>query len=278
MEEVRAVLDEAYDRFARPEFVLNDPVQVPRCFAKRKDVEIMAFLTATIAWGQRRTIISNAQNLAKLMDETPFDFVMNATRSDLSRLDRFVHRTFNGIDLHHFIRALRHLYTAHGGLESAFLNAGEFDDIATAIMRFRARFFEIDHPKRTLKHVADPGRGSHAKRINLFLRWMVRPADRGIDLGLWKRIPLAALHVPLDIHTGRVSRALGLLHRQQDDWKSVMELTGMLQKLDPVDPIRYDLALFALGVETSQQLAVGQRVSTTRATRMTPRSSLARSR
>jgi uncharacterized protein (TIGR02757 family) len=149
----------------------------------------MGFLTATIAWGQRKTIINNAFRLARLMDERPFGFVMNADRADLSRLSDFAHRTFNGIDLCHFVLALRHLYEAHEGLGGAFLNDGRFDDMAAAIPRFKLRFFAIDHHPRTRKHVADPSRGSNAKRINMFLRWMVRPDDRGIDLGLWHRIP-----------------------------------------------------------------------------------------
>ncbi len=251
---VKAILDGAYERFARTEFVRTDPVQVPRSFSRREDAEVIAFLTATIAWGRRETIIANARRLARLMDERPFDFVMNAEERDLSRLEGFAHRTFNAIDLRHFILALRHLCRTYGGLEDAFLTEGRFDDVATAIPRFKQRFFAIDHPPRTRKHVADPSRGSNAKRINMFLRWMVRPDDRGIDLGLWDRIPTSALHVPLDVHTGRIARELGLLTRKQDDWKSVIELTEILRQLDPIDPIKYDIALFALGADQGHQI------------------------
>lgn len=246
--EIKELLDEAYERYAHPDFTAADPIRIPKAFAQRRDAELIGFIVATIAWGQRRTIIANGEKLVQLMDEAPHDFVMHASERDLERLERFVHRTFNGTDLRHFILALRHLNTVHGGLENAFLDNGTFGDAAEAIARFRARFFEPAHEARTRKHVADPVRGSNAKRINMYLRWMVRPTDRGIDLGLWKRIPPAALHVPLDVHTGRTARELGLLKRTQDDWKSVVELTEALRTFDPVDPIRYDIALFMLGV------------------------------
>lgn len=273
--DLRALLEEAYERFARPAFIADDPIQVPRAFTRREDAEAIGFLTATIAWGQRKTIIANAWKLVRLMDEAPHDFIRHAGPTDLDRLDRFVHRTFNGIDLRHFVLALRHLHAAHGGLEGAFLADGVFGDAGTAIARFKERFFAIPHAARTRKHVADPLRGSNAKRINMYLRWMVRANDRGVDLGLWERIPASALHVPLDVHTGRVARELGLLRRTQDDWKSVVELTEALRRLDPLDPIKYDIALFALGVEGK---AGDQRWKITRAVRTAPRSSVARTR
>ncbi|QQR86361.1 MAG: TIGR02757 family protein [Flavobacteriales bacterium] len=247
--DVKALLNEAYDRLANPAFIERDPVQVPRAFPKRADAEVIGFLTATIAWGQRTTIIANAWKLARLMDDAPHDFILNASATDLKRCDRFVHRTFNGGDLKTFTLGLRHLYHEHGGLEDAFLRNGGFTDAGAAIALFKQRFFEVKHQARTQKHVADPAKGSNAKRINMFLRWMVRPNDRGIDMGHWKRIPASALHVPLDVHTGRVARELGLLTRKQDDWKSVIELTEQLRKLDPSDPVKYDIALFGLGVE-----------------------------
>ncbi|MBP7514988.1 MAG: TIGR02757 family protein [Flavobacteriales bacterium] len=267
--ELKALLDSAYERYARPEFVEDDPINIPRAFSRREDAETIGFLTATIAWGQRVTIINNAKKLVGLLDGAPFEFVMNATETDLSQLDRFVHRTFNGIDARHFIRGIRHLYVAHGGIEHAFLENGEVGEMGAAIARFKSRFFEPSHEARTRKHVADPSKGSNAKRINMFLRWMVRPDDHGVDLGLWKRIPAAALHVPLDVHTGRVARELGLLKRKQDDWKSVVELTGQLRKFDPLDPVKYDIALFGIGVDHSKAMRV---------TRSVPRSSTARKR
>lgn len=246
---LKDLLNEAYDRYARPEFIANDPIHIPRAFSTRADAEIIGFLTATIAWGQRITIINNAKKLVQLMDGAPSDFVLHANARDLGRLDHFVHRTFNGTDARQFVLGLRHLHRHHGGLENAFLNdAGAVGDMGSAIARFKTRFFEPEHQARTRKHVADPSKGSNAKRINMYLRWMVRPNDRGVDLGLWKRISPADLMVPLDVHTGRVARELGLLKRTQDDWKSVVELTEQLRKLDPKDPVKYDIALFALGV------------------------------
>jgi uncharacterized protein (TIGR02757 family) len=250
---LKELLDAAYDRYACPGFITDDPIHIPRRFAQREDAEIIGFLTATIAWGQRRTIIANANKLVALFDEAPYDFILHADATELKRLDGFVHRTFNGVDLRHFIRGLRHVYAKHGGLEEAFLEDGELGDMATAISRFKGRFFEPRHQPRTQKHVADPGKGSNAKRINMYLRWMVRPDDRGVDLGLWKRITPAQLMVPLDVHTGRVGRELGLLKRTQDDWKAVEELTAALRAFDPKDPVKYDIALFALGVEAGRK-------------------------
>ena len=267
--DLKVLLDEAYDRYARPEFITHDPIHIPRSFSEREDAETIGFLTATIAWGQRVTIINNAKKLVSLMDDAPHDFVMSATEVDLSRLDHFIHRTFNGIDARQFIRGLKHLYVEHGGIENAFLDNGEVGDMGTAIARFKSRFFEPEYLARTLKHVADPSKGSNAKRINMYLRWMVRPDDRGVDLGLWKKIPASALHVPLDVHTGRVARELGLLKRTQDDWKSVVELTGQLREFDPTDPVKYDIALFGIGVDHSKAMRV---------TRSVPRSSTARSK
>ncbi len=269
--ELKTLLDEAYDRYARPGFIGDDPIQVPRAFLhSRPDAESIGFLTATIAWGQRKTIIRNAWELVRLFDEHPHEFIMHASPGELDRLDRFVHRTFNGVDLRHFVRGLRHLYRTYGGIEEAFVLDGgkrgdggqgghttvastqrvdQHTDMATMIARFRSRFFVPKHEARTGKHVADPSKGSNAKRINMYLRWMVRPNDRGVDLGLWKHIPASALHLPLDVHTGRVGRELGLLQRPQDDWKSVVELTNVLRSYDPEDPVKYDIALFGMGVE-----------------------------
>ncbi len=243
------LLDEAYDRHARPDFAAEDPIQIPRAFSERADAEVIGFLTATIAWGQRRTIIANAWKLARLMDQAPHDFVMHASPIELRRTEGFAHRTFNSIDLKHFIRGLRHVYSTYGGLEQAFLEQGLPGPMGQAIHRFKQRFFEPRHQPRTRKHVADPLKGSNAKRINMFLRWMVRPNDRGVDLGLWTRITPTDLMVPLDVHTGRVGRELGLLTRKQDDWKAVEELTAELRRFDPVDPVKYDIALFGIGVK-----------------------------
>lgn len=252
---LKELLNEAYDRHARPDFIADDPIQLAHAFRQRADAEVIAFLTATIAWGQRKTIIANAWKLARLMDEAPHDFVMNASPTELRRLEGFVHRTFNSTDLRHFVKGLRHVYMTYGGLEDAFLEEGRPGPMDQAIHRFKQRFFEPRHQPRTEKHVADPVKGSNAKRINMYLRWMVRPNDRGVDLGLWTRITPADLMVPLDVHTGRVGRELGLLKRTQDDWKAVEELTTALRRFDPKDPVKYDIALFGMGVEASQDKA-----------------------
>ncbi len=251
-QELLQLLEQAYDRSARPAFAQYDPIQVPKHFTRREDAETIGFITATIAWGQRQTIISNAWKLVRAMDGAPYDFVMHASPGETARLATFVHRTFNGVDLQHFIHAIRHLNQEYGGIENAFLEAGQAGEMGTAISRFRERFFEVAHQQRTRKHVADPAKGSNAKRINMYLRWMVRPTDRGVDLGLWQQIKPAELMVPLDVHTGRVSRELGILKRKQDDWKAVEELTAQLRAFDPVDPVRFDIALFSMGVEAGR--------------------------
>lgn len=252
--ELRELLDAAYEQYATPSFIVEDPIHIPRSFAKREDAETIGFLAATIAWGQRKTIIANAKKLVLLMDEAPHDFILHATEDELDRLAPFVHRTFNGTDLRHFVLGLRHLYSEYGGIENAFLEKGKLGDMASGIARFKQRFFEVEHQRRTQKHVADPSKGSNAKRINMYLRWMVRPNDRGVDLGLWKKIKPSQLMLPLDVHTGRVGRELGLLTRTQDDWRAVEELTARLRDLDPKDPVKYDIALFGMGVSGKKSL------------------------
>jgi len=249
---LKVLLDDAYERYARPAFIDADPIHIPKGFSDRRDAELIGFLTATIAWGQRKTIIANAQELVRLMDDAPYQFVTQASEEEHERLIHFVHRTFNGTDLLHFMRASRHIIGSYGGFEPAFLENGELGTMAEGIARFKRRFFEIDHPARTRKHVADPAKGSNAKRINMYLRWMVRPNDRGVDLGLWKMITPAQLMVPLDVHTGRVGRELGLLERTQDDWKAVEELTAALRQFEPSDPVKYDIALFGIGVNAGR--------------------------
>jgi len=244
-----ALLNEAYDRHARPGFIEADPIHIPKAFADRRDAELIGFYTATIAWGQRKTIIANARELVRLMDEAPHDFVTNATEAELERLARFVHRTFNGTDLLHFIRASRHVLGTYGDLEQAFLEQGELGTMAEGIARFKRRFFEIPHPARTLKHVADPAKGSNAKRINMYLRWMVRQDKKGVDFGIWKTIKPAQLVCPCDLHVDRVARKLKLIKRKQTDWQTALELTDQLRRFDPKDPVKYDFALFGLGIE-----------------------------
>lgn len=234
--------------YNRPQFIETDPIQVPHRFSKKEDIEIAGFLTATIAWGNRKSILNNANRMMLLLDESPYDFVMNHHTSDLEQLKSFVHRTFNGDDFIQFIKSLRHLYAHHNGLENVFAKHVEASSTQKAIHHFKTYFFEIEHTARTLKHVSDPLKNSAAKRINMFLRWMVRKDRQGVDFGIWKQISPAQLSCPLDVHSGQVARALGLLARTQNDAKALRELDQSLRQLDGQDPVKYDFALFGLGV------------------------------
>jgi len=240
------LLEEKYVQYNQLQFIESDPISIPHLFDKKEDIEIAGFLSAIIAWGQRKTIISNAKKMVELMDMQPYDFVMNHKLADLNRFKYFKHRTFNSEDLSYFISALQHIYKNHNGLEMVF--ASHSADMRMAIHHFKATFFELPHPQRTQKHLADPYKNSAAKRINMFLRWMVRKDKMGVDFGIWKSISPAQLMCPLDVHSGNVARKLGLLIRKQDDWKAVEELTEKLRTFDDSDPVKYDFSLFGLGV------------------------------
>lgn len=246
--EIKDFLEEKVIQYNRPEFVDTDPIYVPWQFACKEDIEISGFLTATLSWGKRPMIIKNALNLMSLMGNAPHDFIMNHSEYNLKRLDGFVHRTFNSIDLKYFIKVLKHIYIEHGGIETVFSKHVSDTSVIPAIEVFHKIFFSLPHPARTVKHVADPGRGSAAKRINMFLRWMVRNDNRGVDFGLWKTIQPHVLSCPLDVHSGTVARKLGLLKRKQNDIKAVYELDQSLRAMDAEDPVKYDFALFGLGV------------------------------
>jgi uncharacterized protein (TIGR02757 family) len=233
--------------YNRPDFIETDPISIPHGFTKKEDIEISGFLTATISWGQRKTIIRNANQLMRLMEFSPYEFIMNSNEIDWKALAEFKHRTFSGIDCQYFIKSIRNIYLYHGGLESAF-RPGSSGNICHCITAFRETFFEIPGPARTKKHIADPVSGASAKRMNMFLRWMVRKDERGVDFGIWNNILPSELFCPLDVHSGNVARKLGLLKRKQNDWKAVEELTSVLREIDPEDPVRYDFALFGLGV------------------------------
>jgi len=246
--ELKEFLDAKVLEYNHPKFLEDDPLQIPHRFNRKEDIEISAFLTATIAWGNRKSIINNATKLMELMGNTPYDFVMNHSEDDLERLSPFVHRTFNGIDLGYFVSSLQNIYKNHGGLESVFTEHQAKDSMQPAISKFKEVFFELPHQTRTQKHVSDPNKGSAAKRINMFLRWMVRDNETGVDFGLWKNIDPAKLSCPLDVHSGNVARKLKLLKRKQNDAKALLELDKNLRKLDATDPVKYDFALFGLGV------------------------------
>lgn len=215
----------------------------------KEDIEIIGFLTSIIAWGKRSQIIQNALQLADMMDGKPFDFVMNFSDLKAQKMMNFVHRTFNGMDCIYFLHSLKNIYINHSGLESVFTEGYRQDStIKSAIANFRKIFFEIETPGRTSKHIANVDKGSAAKRLNMFLRWMVRSDEAKVDFGLWKGISMKDLMIPLDLHTAKIARKLGILLRKQNDWKAVEELTGVLREFDPADPIKYDYALFGLGI------------------------------
>jgi len=246
--ELKEFLDAKVLQYNNPKFIESDPIQIPHQFSLKEDIEIAAFLTATIAWGNRKMIIKNANKLMELLGNSPYDFVINHNESHLEKLQDFVHRTFNAADLNYFIKALRHIYNNHNGLEKVFLKNVEIDSLQNSIHHFKRIFFEIPHPSRTQKHISDPLKGSAAKRINMFLRWMVRKDNTGVDFGIWENLSPSQLSCPLDIHSGNTARKLGLLKRKQNDAKALVELDTNLRLLDAKDPVKYDFALFGLGV------------------------------
>lgn len=246
--ELKSFLDEKVIQYNTRDFIDSDPVQIPHLFSQKEDIEIAGFLAATIAWGNRKMIIKNAHRMMELMGNTPYDFVLSHQEKDLNDLESFVHRTFNGQDFIVFVKGLRHIYKNHNGLEAVFAQNQEPFSMQKSIHEFKKLFFNVPHTPRTQKHISDPLNNSAAKRINMFLRWMVRQDNKGVDLGIWKSISAATLSCPLDVHSGNVARKLGLLHRKQNDAKALAELDTQLRILDPNDPVKYDFALFGLGV------------------------------
>lgn len=245
--DLKSFLDEKVLKYNQPFFIETDPIQIPKNFLGKENIEIAAFLTATIAWGNRQSIIKNATKLMALLDNEPHDFILNHADSDSKILEKFVHRTFNGNDCVYFIHSLKNIYQNHGGLQSVFENGFHLkNEVKSALTEFYNVFYEIGG-ERSRKHVSNVEKGASAKRLNMFLRWMVRKDKTGVDFGLWNRIPQSELLLPLDIHTGNVARKLGLLQRKANDWKAVEEVTQTLRKFDPADPIKYDFALFGLG-------------------------------
>ena len=246
--ELKSFLDEKVVQYNTLDFIESDPVQIPHLFSQKEDIEIAGFLSATIAWGNRKMIIKNSHKMMDLMGNAPYDFVMSHSENDLERLETFVHRTFNGQDFASFIRSLKNIYENHNGLESVYAKNQELKTMQNSISEFKKTFFEIPHQFRTQKHISDPLNNSAAKRINMYLRWMVRQDTKGVDLGIWKSISPASLSCPLDVHSGNVARKLGLLTRKQNDGKALAELDLKLREFDPIDPVKYDFALFGLGV------------------------------
>jgi uncharacterized protein (TIGR02757 family) len=251
-EEIGDFLNEKVDEYNVPGFIPDDPISVPHQFTKKQDIEIAGFFAAIMAWGQRKTIISKSMELMERMDNEPYEFVLHHSEEELRNLEGFVHRTFNFTDLLYFMAFFRHHYNQHDSLEDAFLPAA---DMEVSLSRFHDYFFSLpDFPVRTRKHIATPARKSACKRINMFLRWMVRKDDRGVDFGLWNRIEASELICPCDVHVERVARRLGLIQRRQVDWQTAMELTEALRQFDPHDPVRFDFALFGLGIEEKKDI------------------------
>lgn len=247
-DDLKAFLDEKVTLYNKPDFIDSDPIQIPHLFSRKEDIEIAGFLAATIAWGNRKMIINNARRMMAMMGDSPYDFVMSHSPENLARLDGFVHRTFNSDDFKTFIAALKNIYIHHGGLEQVFSKNMREDSLQPSIHEFKKVFFSVNHAQRTQKHVSDPLSGSAAKRINMFLRWMVRNDKTRVDFGIWKQILPSALSCPLDVHSGNVARKLGMLIRKQNDAKALLELDAQLRLLDKADPVKYDFALFGLGV------------------------------
>jgi uncharacterized protein (TIGR02757 family) len=247
-EEIKDFLEAKVLQFNTVSFIEDDPISIPHRYTQKEDIEISGFLASSIAWGNRKMIKTNGLRLMVMMSDSPYDFVINHQEHHLKKLAGFAHRTFNTEDLIHFIKALRHIYTTKNGLEGIFDRFQQKDSLQFAIHQLHEVFFEISHSQRTVKHIADPIKGSAAKKINLFLRWMIRNDNSGVDFGLWKSISPSKLSCPLDVHSGNVARKLGLLKRKQNDAKAVMELDSILRQLDPQDPVKYDFALFGLGV------------------------------
>ncbi|MGE4289706.1 MAG: TIGR02757 family protein [Salinivirgaceae bacterium] len=251
--ELKVFLEGKVNQYNTLDFITLDPVAIPHAFTRKEDIEIAGLLTASIAWGNRKAILKSARQLMAWMDNEPYDFVMHASPNEWSTIGRFIYRTFNGTDARFFLDALKNIYTKHGGLEAVFTRGYQQDStIKSALQYFRQVFLSVPHQIRSEKHVASPAKGSSAKRLNMYLRWMVRHDAQGVDFGLWKHIPASALMIPLDVHSGTQARNLGLLLRKQNDWKAVEALTETLRGFDPADPVKYDFALFGMGVNKEQ--------------------------
>jgi len=252
MKNLKHFLDKKYEEFNRPTFIKNDPISIPHLFSKKQDIEIMGFIASVLAWGQRVTIINKCHELINRMDGAPYDFILNHKENDLKKLVGFKHRTFNDTDLLYFIEFLNNFYKTNTSLENAFTNNKDYTSPTTekALIQFHNMFFSLeDYPERTKKHISTPVRNSACKRLNMFLRWMVRTDNNGVDFGIWNKIKPSQLICPCDVHVDRIARKLGLIERKQTDWQTALELTRNLKRFDSLDPVKYDFALFGLGIE-----------------------------
>ena len=241
------LLEEKYLQYNKLNFLEEDPLQIPHLFTKKQDIEISGFFAAILAWGQRNTILKKCHELLERMEHSPYEFIINSSSNDLKSLIGFKHRTFNYTDTLYFLEFFQWYYKEHDSLQDFF---AKYEDMSYALAAFHELFFHLeDAPQRTRKHIASPARNSKCKRLNMFLRWMVRNDDSGVDFGLWPKISTASLYMPLDVHVERNARKLNLILRKQVDWKTTVELTNNLKKIDPKDPVKYDFALFGMGIE-----------------------------
>lgn len=260
--DLKNFLDAKVEQYNKPDFIENDPICIPHLFVKKQDIEIAGFFAAILAWGQRKTIINKCRSLLVRMDNAPHDFVLNHSDNDLKKLLDFKHRTFNDTDLLYFIAFFKFHFQQYDSLEQAFIpgqaivlpnthfSGKQSFTIEASLNHFRSYFFSIeDYPNRTKKHISSPKQKSTCKRLNMFLRWMVRKDGTGVDFGIWNTLKPADLICPCDVHVDRVGRLLGLITRKQTDWFTALELTENLKKFDDSDPVKYDFALFGLGVE-----------------------------
>jgi uncharacterized protein (TIGR02757 family) len=251
MDNIRDFLNKKVDEYNQPSFIKDDPVTVPHLFSKKQDIEIAGFFAALFAWGNRTTIIGKSRELMNLMDMCPWDFVRHAGDKELKKLLHFKHRTFNTTDLLYFVEFLKFHYSNYSSLETAFTEGMHKSDttVEKGLDYFHHYFFSLeDAPARTRKHIAAPSKGSTCKRLNMFLRWMVRNDNKGVDFGIWKNISPSQLICPIDLHVARVARRLSFITRKQTDWLAAIQLTEYLRTLDAEDPVKYDFALFGLGV------------------------------
>ena len=250
---IQKILNQKVKQYNKIEFIEKDPICIPHQYKKQQDIEIAAFFAAIFAWGNRTTIINKSNDLLARMDHAPYDFCIHHTSTDLKKIVGFVHRTFNDTDALYCIEFFKHHFENHTSLESAFfknqITGASIKTVESALTHFQSYFMSLENaPKRTQKHVSSPVSGSTCKRLNMFLRWMIRKDNQGVDFGIWRSIPPAALIMPIDVHVARVSRTLGILQRPQTDWQSALELTNYCRTLDARDPVKYDFALFSLGV------------------------------
>ncbi len=249
--QLKHFLDAKVALYNQPSFIEKDPISIPHAFTKKQDIEISGLFAAVLAWGNRTTIINNCKKLMGWMDNSPHEFILHHKDTDLKLFLHFAHRTFNTTDLLYFLHFLQYHYRQHNSLEDAFVSAKNYreENVEQALIYFHNYFFSIEYPERTRKHISTPQRNSACKRLNMYLRWMVRKENRGIDFGIWKKIKPSQLICPLDVHVARVAERLGLIDDIRSNWSNALELTRRLKELNPADPAIYDFALFGLGAE-----------------------------